>query len=153
MKMIEATGRSQEPPFTAPCPDIFKLPLEIYEMMLANLKVLLPEEGCGFLASQNGAIVALLPVENALHSPTRFQMASTPMVAALHQIIEKEWQLSAVYHSHPAGPAQLSATDLAELNYREACQIVVSFQDPNRPETAVFRVTDEGILRIPLQIL
>ena len=151
--MCEAAGRSQEPPFTAPCPDVFQISFQDYETIITSLGTLQPEEGCGFLASKNGEIVAVLPVENSLHSPTRFRMAATPMVAALHRIIAEEWQLSAVYHSHPAGPAQLSATDLAELNYRDACQIVVSFQDPNRPEMAVYRVTDQGILRIPVQIL
>lgn len=35
-------------------------------------------------------------------------------------------QLFAIYHSHPSGEALPSATDVAEVSYRQALQFIIS---------------------------
>ena len=121
--------------------------------LLDHLRTVWPEEGCGLLAGHNGVVRRVLPVENELHSETRFAMAGGPMVAALLGILKAGWQLSAIYHSHPAGPAQLSPTDLAQLSYPDTIQLVVSLAQPDRPDLRAFWVENDQIKAVPIQIV
>ena len=121
--------------------------------MLDHLRSVWPEEGCGLLAGQNGLVSQVIPVENALHSETRFAMAGGAMVAALVNILEAGRQLNAIYHSHPAGPARLSPTDLAQLSYPDAVQLVVSLAQPDRPDLRGFWVENGRIESVPIRIV
>lgn len=102
-----------------------------YEQMRAEAERNAPEEACGLVAgrgAQSGAAdaAAIMPVENALHSPWRFRMRPQQQVAAFLLMEEKGWDLLAIYHSHPQGPAGPSATDLNEFAYPEALVLIWS---------------------------
>lgn len=84
----------------------------------------LPEEACGLLGGQGGRAEIVLPVENVLHSPSRFRMEPSEQIRAMTEIEQRGLELMAIYHSHPSGPEVLSATDLAELAYPEAIYLL-----------------------------
>ena len=56
-------------------------------------------------------------------------MDETEMVHALHRILEKGWEVLAIYHSHPQGPAKPSATDLVEASFFESVQLIWAHAD------------------------
>jgi proteasome lid subunit RPN8/RPN11 len=74
-----------------------------------------PEEACGLVAGIGTRAELVIPVTNALHSPSRFRMDPMDELRALTLAEEKGLDILAVYHSHPAGPSQPSATDHEEL--------------------------------------
>ena len=76
-----------------------------------------PEEACGILAGRNTKSQMLYIVTNELHSPIRFHMSPEEQLAALMDIDECGFEMLAIYHSHPAGPARPSPTDVAEFAY------------------------------------
>lgn len=97
------------------------LPNEHRQEMLAHVLACLPEESCGMIGGRledDGAhVMAVLPVENELHSPVRFRMAPEAQLQGFLWLEEQGLELVAVFHSHPNGPNRPSPTDLAEFAY------------------------------------
>lgn len=63
-------------------------------------------------------------VTNARHSPVRYEMAPEELLAAFEEIDARDWQLQAIFHSHPSGPAEPSPTDIAEAFYPDSAYII-----------------------------
>ncbi|MCI0521894.1 MAG: M67 family metallopeptidase [Chloroflexi bacterium] len=101
-----------------------RLPLEVVEQMRAEVERWKPEEACGLLAGRGGRVEAALPVENALHSATRYRMEPQQQLEAMTLLDERGWELCAIYHSHPNGPDAPSPTDIAEAYIPEAVYIL-----------------------------
>ena len=55
--------------------------------------------GLGQMARQ------VIQIENELHSPVRFRMAALAQLHGFDQIEGQGWELMAIFHSHPQGPA------------------------------------------------
>ncbi len=85
--------------------------------MRAHIMSCLPEEACGLLAGQDGAVRAVIPIKNVARSPVVFRMDPAEQLRAFDSIETQGWRLLAVYHSHPAGPSRPSETDIAEAAY------------------------------------
>lgn len=104
------------------------IPTALYNQMQAHVQQCIPEEACGLLAGtaveNEVRVEAVLPVENALHSPVRFRMEPYAQLAALNWIDERGYTLAGIFHSHPAGPPHPSITDLAEAFYPEAATLI-----------------------------
>lgn len=104
-----------------------KLQTSHWEQMLAHVRRESPLEACGLLAGANGISQQCFEIENELRSPIRYRMAPKQQLQAFLAIERKGWDLLAIYHSHPGGPAGPSATDLAEAHYPEAQQLIWSY--------------------------
>lgn len=100
----------------------------LFDEMRTHVQQWAPEEACGLLAglatNYEMHVMAVLPVENTLHSPVRFRMEPYAQLAALSWIDERGFTLAGIFHSHPAGPPHPSATDLAEAFYPEAASLI-----------------------------
>lgn len=95
-----------------------------WEVLASHLTACWPEEGCGLLAGTGEQVRKVLPVENELHSRTRYRMEPRALVAALHRIEAEGMEMLAAFHSHPAGPDGVSATDQDEWAYPGAALVV-----------------------------
>jgi proteasome lid subunit RPN8/RPN11 len=132
----------------------FHLPEDLWREMLAHVLACLPEEACGLVGSAGGenldhASVAgaasadptvaevVLPIENELHSPVRFRMAPAEQLKAFYLLEDHQFELAAIFHSHPHGPHHPSASDLAEFAYPGVLMLIVSPLDPDSSPTAV----------------
>lgn len=87
------------------------------EEMLEAILAQVPLEACGLLAGKSGRVEKVIPVRNQARSPTRFVMDPYEQLQAFEQIDSQGLDLLGIYHSHPAGPETLSATDIAEAAY------------------------------------
>lgn len=118
------------------------LPATLVDEMLAHATALLPEEACGLLAGRNGRATRFFPVENVRHSPVAYEMAPQEQVRAILAIEAQGLELLAIYHSHPTGPAFPSTTDISQAYYPEQAYLILSLNDPARPELRAFRLED-----------
>ena len=76
-----------------------------------------PLESCGLLAGKNQRVEKVIFVANQAASPTRFIMDPYEQLRAFDWIEANHLELLAIFHSHPAGPETVSATDIAEAAY------------------------------------
>ncbi len=96
--------------------------------MEAHVQACLPEEACGLLAGSTEVVREVIPIPNQARSPFRFRMDPKEQLRAFEHIESNGWELLAIFHSHPAGPAHPSATDIAEAAY-DAVSIIWSPRD------------------------
>jgi [CysO sulfur-carrier protein]-S-L-cysteine hydrolase len=124
---------------------------DLYRCMIAHLRASLPLEGCGLAACDSAGVTRLYPGTNTEASETRYNMDLAEVVAAFDEIERRDWQLGAIYHSHPQTPARPSATDLSYAFYPDALMVIVSFES-EPPDARAFRVDGE-IREVPIEIL
>ncbi|HSL31083.1 MAG TPA: M67 family metallopeptidase [Anaerolineales bacterium] len=76
-----------------------------------------PLEACGLLAGRADGVEKVIFVRNRAQSPTRFVMDPHEQIKAFRWIESNGLELLGIFHSHPAGPADASPTDIAEAAY------------------------------------
>lgn len=124
-----------------------------YEKMLAHVQAEYPLEACGLLAGIERRVCHLYPVANKLKSTTAYEMEPRQQIAAMVEMEARGWEMTAVYHSHPQGPETPSATDVAQLYYQEAIQVIVSLRERERPVVRAFRIEGEWVEELPLLVV
>lgn len=95
-----------------------------WRAICAHLTRELPNEACGLLAGREGRVRVVYPIRNALASRVAFRMDPAEQLAAFQALEAAGWELTGIYHSHPAGPAEPSVTDLAQAYYPEALYLI-----------------------------
>jgi len=96
------------------------MPIEVTSSVLIALRqqamLAQPEECCGLLLGEreegNARVTAILPTANIHEKPeTHFEIDPQALIDAHRAARAGGPQVVGYYHSHPAGPAQPSATD------------------------------------------
>jgi len=105
------------------------IPPDLIEEMRTHVQSCLPEEGCGLLGGNGDLVKSVIRVTNELHSPVRFMMAPEEQLKAFMWLEEHTLDMLGYYHSHPAGPAHLSETDLAQFSYPGVVLVLLSHKN------------------------
>ncbi len=121
--------------------------------MLAHLRAVLPQEGCGLLSGAGGRIAGVYPIDNILRSPVSYEMDPRQQIEAMLAIEAAGLEMAAFYHSHPTGPDEPSETDIERAYYPDVRQLIVSLADPERPIARAFWVVAGVVQAIPLRVL
>jgi proteasome lid subunit RPN8/RPN11 len=105
----------------------FVLPRAVREAIVDHARHDQPLECCGLLLGRGTQILAAVPMRNLLASATRFRIDDQFHIALRRAIrgAVPPVELMGAYHSHPAGPARPSPTDVAEAHYAEWVHIIV----------------------------
>jgi len=104
---------------------VLNLKRKDWEIMRKHVEVNAPLEACGLLAGKNNWVEKVFLIENQAKSRVRFRMNPKEQLEAFKWIESNESDLIGVFHSHPAGPETVSATDIEEAAYPVA-QIIWS---------------------------
>lgn len=97
-----------------------------YTVILAQVEAAYPREACGLLAGRAGQVRRVYPVENVAPGETIYRMHPAQQVQALLDLEAAGLSLCGMYHSHPHGPAVLSATDIAQAAYPGVVQLILA---------------------------
>lgn len=89
-----------------------------YLEMREHVNRQVPLEACGLLAGKNDRVEKVIVVRNQSQSPVRFVMDPYEQLQAFDSIETNGLDLLGIFHSHPAGPGTVSATDIAEAAYQ-----------------------------------
>ena len=89
----------------------------LWQEMLDYVQEYAPLESCGLLAGKNDRVEKVVFVRNQAQSPVRFVMDPYEQLQAFDWIESNELDLLGIFHSHPSGPEEASATDIAEAAY------------------------------------
>jgi proteasome lid subunit RPN8/RPN11 len=86
--------------------------------MLEHARARPGEEVCGLLGAKDGAFTSFHPVANVAEDRTRrFLMDARGQIDAMRRMREDGEELLGIFHSHPEGPGEPSAEDLAMAAY------------------------------------
>jgi len=124
---------------------------KLWQSMLADVEQRKPQEACGLIAGIENRCLAVFPISNTLHSPVRFRMEPGEQLETFMRIDENNWELLAIYHSHPSGPSHPSQTDIAEAAYPEAVNLIWSPKDASW-QCRGFIIRDQQAYEIPIRI-
>jgi len=119
----------------------FYLPAAMRAEILEHARVGYPEEVCGIIAAERGLVAVLYRGDNVSTTPLTAYELDFDTLARQIEFEEEGRTLGAIYHSHPAGPETLSATDVARATYPESIYIVCSLSGNREPILRGFRVS------------
>ena len=105
---------------------VLSIPNEIYDQMINHAKSIAPIESCGYLGGKEDKISTFYQMTNTDNSPEHFTFDPKEQFQVVKQARNKGEDLLAVYHSHPASPARLSAEDIKLFNDPNPVYIIVS---------------------------
>jgi len=97
---------------------------EDYVAMRRHVAREAPVEACGLVAGRKGRSLKVYPIPNVLRSAVGFRMAPEAQWRAMREMLERGWDMLAIYHSHPQGPPYPSTTDLREMAYPRATYLI-----------------------------
>jgi proteasome lid subunit RPN8/RPN11 len=122
------------------------------DLVIRHAQEAYPKEGCGLIA---GTLTGqrFIPVRNVSDSPNAYEMDPQELIDALRNIRTANEQLIAIYHSHPNAPARPSRHDVDRAYYPDAAYLIVSLEDPKRPQTAAFRIVEGEVLEVELRAI
>lgn len=122
-----------------------------WDKMRSEIRGLVREEACGFLAGIESEVMQVIPVTNILHSPNRYRMDPREQLTALQQIEANGQSVVGIYHSHVAGPSGLSEIDIMEAAYMDAAYLVWSKQ-LSKWQCRAFRIRARQAIEIELRV-
>ena len=111
------------------------------------------EEVCG-LVSARDQDMRCIPVANvASDRQRRFTMDPAQQIDAMRAMRERGETLFAIYHSHPAGPAEPSSTDIEQAGYPDVLHLIVSLNTKGVLELRGYRFKQDTAEPVHLEIL
>ena len=116
-----------------PATEVLRLPTALVEQLRSEARRCYPREACGFLLGGRSGVEAwadrLIPTENRAVRADRFLIEARDVFDAMRAARESGCDLLGVYHSHPDGRPEPSATDRADAWY-EWLYVIVSSKGP-----------------------
>lgn len=116
-----------------------------------------PNEACGVIigrAGDNGVLRALrlLPIVNTAAEPQHtYYMDERGLAAALLRTDRDGLALVGLYHSHPAGDAIPSSTDIKTAAYPKVPYVIIGLRH-DTAELAAWRITEDQIESVELHV-
>lgn len=117
------------------------VPASVGRAMLAHARRDRPRECCGFLIGRAGEVAFSVAMPNIAQGNTRYRIDDAAHFALRRLLRDTTPRLEivGVYHSHPAGEARPSSTDLAESMYPKWIYIIVGLRHPAKIRGFVLR--------------
>jgi proteasome lid subunit RPN8/RPN11 len=130
-----------------------RIPERLRRAVLAHARKAQPLECCGFLLGHGARVAHALPMENAAASRTRYEIddAAHIRLRRLLRGFDPPLEIVGVYHSHPAGAAAPSPTDIEQAMYPDWMYMIVGLGG-SRPSLRAFRIRKGRAREIPLKI-
>ena len=122
-----------------------------WQQMLEHIHRHVPLEACGLLAGKDNRVERVILIRNQAQSPVRFVMDPYEQLQAFEWIDSSGLDLLGIFHSHPAGPATASQTDVEEAAY-EVVHLIWS-KDQNGWKARGFRIRNGRATEVSLQIV
>lgn len=134
--------------------DTVRLSQALVDAMLHHARGGSPNEVCGIVAGDNGHFTHVFPARNIAETPAvTYQMDPQEQLHIFKEIDEKGWEVTGIYHSHPASPAYPSPTDMRLAFYPDAVYFIVSLMEVDRPQVRAFRLNQEQMTQDELEVV
>lgn len=131
---------------------MFQLEKRYLEEIIDHAEAELPLECCGILAGTNDKVLKLYRTTNSEKSPLRYNVEPNELLHIYRELDEKDWQLLAVYHSHPYSEAYPSLTDIKLAKCFDVLHVIVSLRE-KVPVVRAFWLSDGQVKEETLDIV
>ena len=132
-------------------PHLFRIPRPLLAAVRERARLEPGREVCGLLAGPPDAAPSRhIPITNRAERHDRFDMDAAELIDAFRAMREAGEELAAIYHSHPFGPAEPSATDIAECQYPEAVHLIVGLAG-GALEARAYRIADGEVSELAVR--
>ena len=108
---------------------MFRLEKRYAEDIIAHARAEAPLECCGILAGTDDKVLKLYRTTNSQKSPLRYNVEPNELLRIYRELDEKDWQLLAIYHSHPHSEAYPSLTDIKLAQCLDVLHLIVSLRE------------------------
>lgn len=129
---------------------VLELSNSLLQEMITYVDQHAPLEACGLLAGRQARAEKMIGVSNQAQSPVRFVMDPYEQLRAFDWIDSHGLDLVGIFHSHPAGPEAVSATDIAEAAY-PVVHVILSHTD-HEWKAHGFWIANGSALEVTLEI-
>jgi proteasome lid subunit RPN8/RPN11 len=130
------------------------LPRHLVNQLLHCAQLSPDAEVCGLVGGKDGVPTTCYPIPNVAAPPDcRFLLDPRQQIEVMRTLRDKGETLFAIFHSHPAAPAEPSATDLEQAAYPDALYLIVSLNTQGVLELRGFRIaSDRTAAEVPLTL-
>lgn len=105
-------------------------------------------EACGLFAVRDGEVTEVYETPNSDRSATGYTIPPESHFAALQDAEARGWEIGGVFHSHPAGPATPSESDVTGALDPWWVYLVVGLR--GRPDLRAWRMRDDEVFEVAL---
>ena len=109
----------------------------VYREMLAAARTAAPIEACGLLGGTGERATKCYVLANTDASPEHYAMKPEEQFAAVKEMRRSGLGLLAIWHSHPASPARMSAEDMRLAYTPDVLYVIISLVEPDGPQTRI----------------
>lgn len=131
------------------------------EQLITQARRDAPHETCGMLGGKDGRAEKIYSIKNV--APNRVKnyfMDGAEQIRALQDMDDNGYDILAIYHSHPVTQPFPSATDLRdawdadlqEPRYPGTLYLIMSLRYPDAPEARAYRLENETITEVPIEL-
>lgn len=123
----------------------------IADRLIALARDALPAEACALLSGPDATRATRVhPARNALASRYRYDLHPEDLVRIVTAVEAAGEAIVAIFHSHPDGPATLSASDVRESRW-DVVQLVAGLAPGGGVELRAWRIADGEALEVQLR--
>ncbi len=124
------------------------------EQIIEHAKAEKPNEACGLIAGTGGRAIKLYRGTNIDENKrVRYSMDPKEILKVSREIDDNDWELLAIYHSHPHSQAYPSNTDVSLAFYPDSHYVIASLIEPVTPVVRAFRIVDGQITEVEIGIV
>ncbi len=125
------------------------------ERLIAQARADAPNETCGLIGGKDGRALQIYPLKNVDDNPRiRYLADPQDLLRAVREVEEAHnWEVLAIYHSHPASPAYPSPTDVERAFYPDAIYILISLRNPELADVRGFKIQEAKITEVTLDVV
>ncbi|MCW2949510.1 MAG: Mov34/MPN/PAD family protein [Thermoleophilia bacterium] len=110
-----------------------------------------PHECVGVGLGPRGEVREFHPVENVHEQPvTRYEIAAGDQLRLYRRAEEHGWEITLVFHTHPATEPEPSQTDRALAGWPDAVYAILGLADVARPTLRAWRIVGDQVTELPV---
>ena len=121
----------------------FHLPEVMRSEIIAHARQEKPRECCGVIIGPPGEPTELRRMINTYEGIDFYDIDGLEILKLQEELDEREWELIAVYHSHPVSQARPSARDIEYASLANWVHIICSLEDDQNPVVNAFLIEDD----------
>lgn len=135
----------------------FRLSAAQYAQIVDQALTGWPFEVCGLIGGWQDEAALIIQLPNCARTPKiRYEVDPTVFVAAYRQLERAGVEVIGLYHSHPNGPPNPSAVDIAEATWPEAVYLIVGLAETapgqRQATVAAWSIRRDRVQPVPLDI-